>query len=1232
MVVAATADGNDLSFSDPSRTPKAPAWAVGQASREPSLNVLPGFLSPPDGFGAVPFFWWMGDPLTKERLTWELDKLSNRHLSGLQINYAHGTHGGLSYGLTLPSEPAIFSDSWWQLTEWFMGESKRRGMSISLSDYTLGVGQGAIMDEMLAANPDLNGYQLERVVRAVTSEPLACDIHPATVSLTAYQVVDDQIVPDSGVDLRPLVTHGHLAWSPPAGRWQISQVQAVRRTATLDPMNRRSGSEYAKAFFGRFENHAPGEAGKGLNFFFSDELEFRIKGLIWTERFAAEFSRRKGYDLAPEMAGLWTDIGPRTPKIRLDYSDVKAALTEEGFFKPVFDWHQSRGMIMGCDHGGRGGDVTEFGDYFRTQRWMQGPGSDQPGLGKNLIKAKVASSIAHLYERPRVWLEGWYGSGWGTSSAAAADALFADFTMGYNLLSFHGCYYSTHGGWWEWAPPCNTYHMPYWDHMGPFMDCAQRLSYLFSQGRHVCDVAVIYPVAPEEANLGGQVAVTTAFDSGSALYEHGLDFDFMDFESLDRATLEGGRIRVAGESYRVLVLPAMAAIRHSTLRKAAEFVRHGGTVVAVGALPIASDRQGRDDSEVDELNREVFGMGAADAARLQAPSLRVHAGGGRGIVVSAPADIEAALGEGFPRDFRRTARVSGGYINHRKLGARDLFAVYALPKDEECRFRATGKVELWDPWTGTTMPLPVMEQAAGITRLRLPLSHDEIQLIVFTPGKPAIAEPRVGDSVVSKCVLTGEWGFELQPNLDNRWGDYHWPPTPTRIGAEVRSFRYADEAPRSSGWESAAFDATGWRTQTYSYGPQFWKLGPLPAAGDVSELERALAASERIDPAVPVHVGSRDYRWQSYDFSWRFGVEGDAGYQGYHGLKERMYDEYIRLGKILDRPFVSTREAEPDGSRYYLWTSVPTTATGPCKVLHGGAPPAAAWLNGSNFSVAASQADLRAGSNFLLLRYDRPGTGHFTFATPESTQQDSPPSVADPAVGPTVGTLAMRWSGDSTVYPFDARPAEAHPAGWYRFESAPGMQALRVIAHGSLTGWADGVQCSVTRGAHRADGAIDYRVEVATPAQRSVSVALRIEQDRGHYGGAAIPEPIQQECRAGLIHLGDWGALEGLRCYSGGVLYRKSFIMETRPNKSRVFLDLGDVVASAELRVNGQSAGIKVAPPWRWDVSSLTHSGENHIEVLVYNTLANHYQTIPSRYKNPAVSGVLGPVTVVVEK
>ena len=82
-----------------------------------------------------------------------------------------------------------------------------------------------------------------------------------------------------------------------------------------------------------------------------------------------------------------------------------------------------------------------------------------------------------------------------------------------------------------------------------------------------------------------------------------------------------------------------------------------------------------------------------------------------------------------------------GYIQHRKLGPRDLYAVYNAPKGAACSFRATGTAELWDPWTGTKRPLAVTSQTEERTTLTLPLMEKEIQLVVFTPGQPVLAQP-----------------------------------------------------------------------------------------------------------------------------------------------------------------------------------------------------------------------------------------------------------------------------------------------------------------------------------------------------------------------------------------------------------------------------------------------------------------------------------------------------------
>ena len=1262
--LGASARAGDPAFSDPAHVTPMPAWAVGQANRASDLDAFPGFQKPPPGFGVVPFFWWLGDPLTQERLAWILDQMAGTGIAGYQINYAHSDKGGRSYGATYASEPALFSEEWWKLTGWFMQAAKKQGSGISLSDYTLGPGQGWCFDAVLREHPEVTGMNLRM-----------------------------------GND---------------------GKVSAETVPGSLNPLHPLSGKLYAEKFFGEFEQRNPGEGGKGLNFFFSDELVFGVGGRLWSATFAEEFKKRKGYDITPELPALFKDLGPRTPKIRLDYSDVAVSLTEEGYFKPIFDWHQQRGMTMGCDHGGRGQNVIEFGDYFRTQRWMQGPGADQPGLGKNLIKTKVAASMAHLYLRPRVWLEGFYGSGWGTTSAGFVDATFTDFVMGYNLLAFHGMYYSTHGGWWEWAPPDNTFRMPYWKHMRGFMDCVQRLAYVLSQGHHRCDVAILYPVAPMEAGMDGPLAVKTAFATATQLYGKAIDFDFMDFESLDRAQIVGKELHVSGECYRTLVLPAMKAIRHSTLQKALAFHRAGGTVIVLDALPEASDRVGRDDPEVAAMVKELCPAGAAHDVLAQLPAGRDYEG--------------------------------PGCIQHRKLGPRDLYAIYDAPQNTECFFRATGKVELWDPWTGTSRPLAVTEQNANGTKLKLPLAEKEIQLIVFSPGEPMLAKSE-SSNLKSQISLEGDWDFELQPTSDNRFGDFHWPPTPTFIGAEIRQLWYCEGTSTNSPW----------RKVTCSFGPQFIQSATQAPGKDA----------------------------KPYEFSWRWSIENDPGHQGYHGLKEEIHDEFLAIGhpKAKGGSSPNTVGYEAAGHSTFFSTAVIAPRAMTAWARTGALKPTKVWLNGAE--VSGTKLTLHAGANPLVLQYDKPGRAFFVVSSKQvaeesATAVEAPVKNSDDAFsaaafwiwspnekapatrwfrktfelgkaperarlritscneyeislnGKNVGAgqrwetvqeydvtqalrvgtneiavrarhtataagliaeltadatrvvtddswrcaqtengaqqavekigsfrdslwythhmgpprldgqvvtaskqpaktivieqpkfhaseLAMSWWKNPDVLPFDVRASEPTPVGWYRFTAPPGLRALTLTVCGKVLAWVGGKEGRVASGA----GRTTTRIEISTPEATPVEVLLRVEQERGCYGGATFPEYIQLDCGPGRIALGDWSQNEGLATYSGGAWYRKSVTLSAEQLKgATVQLNLGDVAVSAEVLINGRSAGVKVSPPWKVDITKLVQSGENKIEVLICNTLANHYLTVPTHYRGSPRSGLLGPVTL----
>lgn len=127
-----------------------------------------------------------------------------------------------------------------------------------------------------------------------------------------------------------------------------------------------------------------------------------------------------------------------------------------------------------------------------------------------------------------------------------------------------------------------------------------------------------------------------------------------------------------------------------------------------------------------------------------------------------------------------------------------------------------------------------------------------------------------------------------------------------------------------------------------------------------------------------------------------------------------------------------------------------------------------------------------------------------------------------------------------------------------------------------------------------------------------------------------MPEPIVVETsEGGVMPLGDWSKLGILNNYSGGVRYSHEFTVTETEAKGRVMLDLGRVIATAEIVVNGQAAGVRVAPPWKFDISTCVQSGTNQIDVIVYNTLANHYQTTPSFFKGDPASGLFGPITVI---
>ncbi len=109
-----------------------------------------------------------------------------------------------------------------------------------------------------------------------------------------------------------------------------------------------------------------------------------------------------------------------------------------------------------------------------------------------------------------------------------------------------------------------------------------------------------------------------------------------------------------------------------------------------------------------------------------------------------------------------------------------------------------------------------------------------------------------------------------------------------------------------------------------------------------------------------------------------------------------------------------------------------------------------------------------------------------------------------------------------------------------------------------------------------------------------------------------------------LTKLKDLSAPGCFPSFSGTIRYETTFGMEDESGS--VELDLGSAYEVAEVWVNGEHAGVKICPPYRFDISGLQKLGLNSLRVDVTNTLVREQRDKFSKCISLEPSGLLGPV------
>jgi hypothetical protein len=543
-------------------------------------KFVKAFHNPDPRFSPAPIWWWSGERLEINRLRWQMDQL--RAVGICNVVILNLAPSGPLFGSDA-DDPPFLSDEWWGVFEEVCAHAREIGLSIWFYDQ-IGFSGANYQAELVAAHPEFAAEQI-RIISIGGTGSLRLQCPGAGAPFRAYVLPLDG--PD---DVKQVRIDGCEARVEVASPSKLCLVYTVRQG--YDYFSHDACQKLLDTVHRQFEKRLPQHLGTTIVGSFQDELPDLP---TWGRDFADRFG--------PVIHHLFEPGGAEARRTRLHYHQHRASLAEEALFKPFFQWHEEHGIQCGFDQQSPArearaiGCVQKYADYIQTHRWYAAPGCDLHGNGK------LHASIAYLYDRPRVWIEGFHSTGWGGTIADTFDWLLPFLQSGSNLYNPHAVYYSTRMGWWEWAPPSTCWRQPYARHYRGFAEMICRLTKLLSHGVQQADVAILFPTATVQSAMTPQAALPDAKAADETLHKligsmkwHDaklgvldsipLDFHILDDAAAATADVSDGAMTCRDVAFRTIVLPHITMADGAVIANLRRFAEAGGRIVAIGSAHI----------------------------------------------------------------------------------------------------------------------------------------------------------------------------------------------------------------------------------------------------------------------------------------------------------------------------------------------------------------------------------------------------------------------------------------------------------------------------------------------------------------------------------------------------------------------------------------------------------------------------------------------------------------------
>jgi hypothetical protein len=364
-----------------------------------------------------------------------------------------------------------------------------------------------------------------------------------------------------------------------------------------------------------------------LRAFFTDSME--LEGCNWSDDLAAEFQRRRGYDMLPYLpftmfkvgrlgatvdenygAAKTREFAEEIKRVRFDFELTKAELLKERFTETYLQWCRDLHVKSRAQAYGRGFfplessldyDIPE-GESWTTNWLKHKIGEEMPdddyrrGRGYTMIN-KFVSSAAHLtgkrvvsceemtntYQVFNATLEllktgsdqsimsGITHSIWHGFNYSPPDAPFPGWVQ-------YGSWYNENNNWWLYFKYLNAYKA--------------RLSSVFQNATPYTDMAIM----PATYDMWGEIGLQTdpfpeklniPYTSliWEAIHKTGGAADYTTEIILRDSSVKGGKLCYGPKKYGTLFLVEVTGMYPETLSKLFDFVSEGGRIFCIEKYP-----------------------------------------------------------------------------------------------------------------------------------------------------------------------------------------------------------------------------------------------------------------------------------------------------------------------------------------------------------------------------------------------------------------------------------------------------------------------------------------------------------------------------------------------------------------------------------------------------------------------------------------------------------------------